>query len=80
MAEKKKTALTVFGGAAALAVGIGFGGVAVNTVASAETAIPPATSAVTQQLPASHGTPSNGASNVHTATLTSCIVSAEGCA
>jgi hypothetical protein len=74
----KKTALTMFGGAAALAVGIGFGGLAANTVASAETAIPPTTSAVSPQLPAHQGTPSNGASNVHIATLTGCI-SGLGC-
>lgn len=73
MAGKKKTALAVFGGAAALAVGIGFGGLAVNTVASAETAIPPTTSAVTPQLSTSQATPSNGGGNVHIATLTSCI-------
>ena len=73
-----KSALTVFGGAAALAVGIGFGAVAVNTVASAETAIPPTTSSVTPQLPATNGTPSNGGSHVHIATLTGCI-SGLGC-
>ena len=77
MAVTKK-ALTVFGGTAALAVGIGFAGLAANTVASAETAIPPTTSAVTPQLPATHGTPGNSGSNVHIATLTGCI-SGLGC-
>jgi hypothetical protein len=77
MADKKK-ALTVFGGAAALAVGIGFGGLAFNNVANAETAIPPNTSVVAPQLPATQGTPSHGGSPVHIATLTGCI-SGLGC-
>lgn len=76
---EKKTALTIFGAAAALAVGIGFGGLAVNTVANAETAIPPNTSVVAPQLPATQGTPSNGGSDVHIATLTGCIDIPGGC-
>jgi hypothetical protein len=68
-----KTALTMFGGAAALAVAVGFGGIAANTVANALPASLPTTSGVTPALPnaATPGSPSGN--TVHHAVLTGCI-------
>lgn len=68
-----KTALTMFGGAAALAVAVGFGGVAANTVASALPTTLPTTSSVTPALPNAATTGSPSGSGVHIATLTGCV-------
>jgi hypothetical protein len=71
MKTPAKTAIAMFGGAAALALSVGFGGVGVSPVGSESTATThPSTSVAPPQLNAV--TPA-GHTAIHTATLTGCI-------
>ncbi|HWF28297.1 MAG TPA: hypothetical protein VG327_07945 [Mycobacterium sp.] len=71
MKAPAKTAITMFGGAAALALSVGFGGVGVSPVGSGSTAT---THRSTSMAPAHPDTVAPaGHVGVHTATLTGCI-------
>jgi hypothetical protein len=61
-----KNTIAVFGGAALLAVAVGFGGVGVNTPGNA-------TTATTHPAPSAAPAPAKAAPNVHFATLTGCV-------
>jgi hypothetical protein len=58
--------IAVFGGAAALAVAVGFGGVGVSSLGSTPTA-------TTHPAPGAAAAPANAAPDVHYANLTGCI-------
>jgi hypothetical protein len=83
MPGMRKT-VAMFGGAAALAVTLGFGSLAVDnaTIAMAASSYgtPPSVNG-TPALPSTgaSGTPTGHGSNVHTGVLTGCIVTANGC-
>ena len=70
MKAQAKTAVAMFGGAAALALTVGFGGVGVSPVGSGTVTTHPSTSVASVHpgavAPAGHA-------GVHTATLTGCI-------
>jgi hypothetical protein len=71
MKSQTKTAMKIFGGAAAVAVAVGLGGVGVDSLGTAPTA-GHLTSSVTQAPPPS-GSATGSGSGVHVATLTGCI-------
>ena len=68
MTGTKKIAM--FGGAATLAFAVGFGGVGVNS---------PGNTPTTHPAPPAASAPARAASNVHYATLTTCISGLDPC-
>ena len=68
MTSNKKIAL--FGGAAALAFAVGFGGVAANSLGNTPT---------THPAPPAASAPAHAAPNVHNATLVACISGLDPC-
>jgi hypothetical protein len=71
MKSQTRTAMKMFGGAAAIAAVVGLGGVGVSSAAGAPTA-GHLTSSVTQAPPPSGGATTAG-SAVHAATLVGCV-------
>ncbi len=71
MKALRRTAVAIFGGAAALALTVGFGGIDLSPAGSASATPTHASSSVTQARP-NAATPAPDA-GVHTATLTGCI-------
>ena len=67
MKPQTKMAIKVFGGAAAVAVAFGLGGVGVNAAGSNPTTVRPSSSVFA--APASSGSPTGSGSGVHAATL-----------
>jgi hypothetical protein len=65
MTGTKKT-IAMFGGAAALAFALGFGGVGVSSLGSM-------TTPATQPAPSAAPVPAKAAAGVHFATLTNCV-------
>lgn len=70
MKAQAKTAVAMFGGAAALALTVGFGGVGVSPVGSGTATTHPSTSVARAH---SDAVAPAGHAGVHTATLTGCI-------
>jgi hypothetical protein len=71
MKTPAKTAIAMFGGAAALALTVGFGGVAVSPVGSGSTVTTHPSTSVAPPHP--HMVAPAGHAGVHTAILTGCI-------
>jgi hypothetical protein len=78
---RMRKAAAMFGGAAALALTVGFGGLAVDNVTSATAATTPSSANGTPALPGTgaSGVAADAGSNVHTAILTGCVVTSDGC-
>ena len=71
MKAQTKTAIAMFGGATALALTVGFGGVGVSPIGSASATTTHSSSSATPARP--DATAPAGGTSVHTATLTSCV-------
>jgi hypothetical protein len=71
MKAQAKTAFATFGGAAALALTVGFGGVGVSSIGSASTAPTNPSTSVAPARPDADAPA--GQTGAHTATITGCI-------
>jgi hypothetical protein len=71
MKAQTKTVIAMFGGAAALALTVGFGGIGVSPVGSPSATTTHSSASATPARP--DATAPAGDTGVHTATLTSCV-------